>query len=139
MHSERERDQRAWANAPAARRDPIRKLTWLIAAVCLIVMLPPRAGAEITAAQRREANALHVKIRRAGSLFTQKKFDECAELVGEVQTRVESMAEKADEDLIELLEPIYRRVIRAHALLELEGIELDPLIQLKPPPAPAAA
>merc|ERR1711964_523514 len=46
------------------------------------------------------------------------------------------MAKAVDEDVLKLLEPIHRRVVRAHALLELEGVELDPIVELRLDPKP---
>ena len=71
-------------------------------------------------------------MREASSLYSQAKYQESADVVREVQQRIEELAAEADEALVALLDPVYRRVVRAHALLELEGVELPPLKPLKP-------
>ena len=47
--------------------------------------------------------------------------------MADVQQRIKQLSDGADRDLLTMLEPVYRRVVRAHALLELEGVELLPL------------
>jgi mono/diheme cytochrome c family protein len=59
----------------------------------------------------------------------------------EVQAGYESLARGGDKDLIEALSGVYGRLEKAHALMELEGIELPPLPRhegTKPPPSEPA-
>ena len=107
----------------------------------LILLLITRAiFAAPTAEQVRRINALKTQIFKAGTLYSQGKYKESQELVREVQTRTVKLLAGADEDLVKRVEPIYRRIARAHALLELEGIELPsmkPLVDgMRPKPAP---
>lgn len=85
----------------------------------------------ITPEQRREATVLSQQIKEAGTLFTQGKFQESADLVKQVQTKLEELAKGADAEYLRGLQQLQSRVIRAHALLELEGIELPPIVELK--------
>ena len=85
----------------------------------------------ITPEQRREAAALSQQIKEAGTLFTQGKFQESADVVKQVQTKLEELAKGADPEMLRGLQQIQSRVVRAHALLELEGIELPPIVELK--------
>lgn len=95
--------------------------------------------AAATSTQIRAAKALSVQIRNAGSLFAQGKFDESAAVVKAVQAKMAELAKDADEEIMMLLEPVQNRVIRAHALLELEGIELPAIVPLEKPKAPTPA
>lgn len=107
-------------------------------ALCLVGVNSSMVEAA-TAAQIRAAKTLNTQIRNAGTLFVQGKFEESAAVVKIVQTKLAELAKDADEEIIKLLEPVQNRVIRAHALLELEGIELPPIVPLEKPKPPAPA
>lgn len=113
-----------------------RYLSRLLCVALLTLTLAPFVSAATTPAQRREANALYIQIRKAGTLYAQGKYMESSDVVRKVQSRVSEMAKAVDEDVLKLLEPIHRRVVRAHALLELEGVELDPIVELRLDPKP---
>lgn len=107
-------------------------LHWPFVALFALVTLPSDSPAHGAAAEtRREIDALYARVREAGDLYSQKKYDESAEVVREVQRRVEELSEQPDEAILSMLEPVYRRIVRAHALLELEQIELPPLKRLR--------
>lgn len=93
------------------------------------------ADAAPTAEQRAELSAVATLMTKAGNLFQNSKFKEAAEAVKEVQTRLEKLAASGDAQVVSQLEVIHKRLTNAHALLELEGIELP---ELKPLAALAA-
>jgi hypothetical protein len=98
--------------------------------VILLVGVASPWAAAATPAQIRAAKALNTQIRNAGSLYAKGKYDESAKVVKNVQQKLADLAKDADDDLIELLMPVQNRVIRAHALLELEGIELPVIVKI---------
>jgi mono/diheme cytochrome c family protein len=108
----------------------------LAALALLLVGVASSWGVAATPTQTRAAKALNAQIRKAGSLYTQGKFDESAEVVKAVQGKMAELAKDADDDMINLLEPVRNRVIRAHALLELEGIELPAIVNIEKPKPP---
>lgn len=97
---------------------------------------PPGSLAEITPGQRRQLQALETAVAQAGRLYLQKKFAECGNAVGEIQKKIEEIAADGDPQLLAVLEPIYARVAKAHALLETQGISLPPLKQPGAAPKP---
>lgn len=104
----------------------------LAAAIATTVRAAP------TAAQRAEIGALGTLMTKAGNLFKENKFAECAEVVKEAQTRLEKLAAEADQVTLGQLATIQKRLTNAHALLELEGLalpELKPLESLAKDPA----
>ena len=109
----------------------------LAALALLLVGFASRPVVAATSAQTRAAGALNTQIRRAGSLYAQGKFEESAAVVKAVQGRMAELAKDADDEVIKLLEPVQNRVIRAHALLELEGIELPTIVKIEKPKPPA--
>lgn len=101
---------------------------WLAVAITLGV-LPARSEAAPNAAQREEISTLSVALTKAGNLFKQGKHAESAQIVKDVQVQVEKLA-MADAALVPFLEALHAKLERAHALLELEGIELPALKKL---------
>lgn len=99
------------------------------------------AQVTITPQMRKAENALRIKITRAGNWFAQGKIDDSADLVVEVQKEFEEQMKGADQQRLALYSKVYNMLKKAHALLELEGIELPELKQpmvAKPMPKPPA-
>jgi len=112
---------------------------WVATLALLLVGVDNSSVAAATAAQTRAARALNTQIRNAGSLYAKGKFEASANVVRNVQKKLAKLAKDADDELIALLMPVQNRVIRAHALLELEGIDLPMIKKIgkKKPPTPA--
>jgi hypothetical protein len=113
------------------------RAAFAVLALYLVVAWP--AFAAPTAEQRAEIGAIGTLMTKAGNLYKDGKFKESADVIKEAQPRLEKLAEKADEQMLSQLSPIYKRLVNAHALLELEGVtlpELKPLEAAKPAPKP---
>ena len=96
--------------------------------------------AAISPEQRRELTAVSTELNKATALFGRDQFTKSAEGIAELQTRFEKLAASGDTELQRALEDVHKKFIRLHALLELEGIELPPLPELKPAaPMPASS
>ena len=107
----------------------------------LTVIDTATAQVTLTPQMRKAENALRIKITRAGNWFAQGKIDESADLVEEVQKEFEEQMKGADQQRLALYSKVYNMLKKAHALLELEGIELPALKQpivAKPMPKPPA-
>lgn len=92
--------------------------------------------------QKQELTAVSTALNKATTLFGRDQFAKSAEGVAELQERFEKLAASDDVDVHRALEDVHKKFIRLHALLELEGIELPPLPELKPAasmPTPSAA
>lgn len=94
-------------------------------------------GAPPTAAQRSEARDLSVAVTKAGNLFKDGKFKESADVLKDVQGRLEKLVAEGGADITPLVEPLFGKLERAHALLELEGVTLPPLKKPTEAGAPA--
>jgi mono/diheme cytochrome c family protein len=107
-------------------------------ALALVVMIvaASRAVAAPTTEQRAEIAALGTHLTKAGNLYKESKFKEAGEIIKDIQSRLEKLTDGADEQLVTQIEPIHKRLVNAHALLELEGVTLA---ELKPLPAKVAA
>ncbi len=103
-----------------------------------LAVVPASYGAP-TAEQKAELAEVTELITQAGSLFKEGKFGECGEVIKQVQEKVEALSEVGDNVLLRQLETPHKQLTKAHALLELEGIELPelvPLGKIKPRPRP---
>ena len=109
-----------------------------VVAIVLVLASTGGALAAITPQQREEMVAIGNMLTKAGGLYNNAKFKEAGETIKEVQTRLAKLAEAADPQMHTQLEGMHKRLVRAHALLELEGIslpELKPLaLDAKPGP-----
>jgi mono/diheme cytochrome c family protein len=109
--------------------------TFLIVWIAVVAASAAALAAAPTPQQRAEIAAIGTLLTKAGNLYKNSKFTEAGEAVKEVQTRLEKLAEGADQQLVLQLEAIHKRLVNAHALLELEGVTLAPLKPLVPPGA----
>jgi hypothetical protein len=88
--------------------------------------------AALSAEQRREITSLSAALSRVNNLFERDQFKRSAEGFSELQERVDKIAEEADAEIIQALADVHKKMLLAHALLELEGVELPPIKELKP-------
>lgn len=84
-----------------------------------------------TAEQRSEIAAITTLLTKAGNLYKERKFQDAGQAVKEVQERLAKVGEKPDQATLNLISPIHKRLVNAHALLELEGISLPELQPLE--------
>jgi hypothetical protein len=109
-----------------------RSITWpaaLFVAVGLSAVLVPQAAwAAPTLEQRAALRTAEAGIKKAGNLYKAKKFAEAGEAVKQVQQAVtELSAAKNAKEFEPSLAPLRKQLVKAHALLTKEGIELPPL------------
>ncbi|MDA1055063.1 MAG: hypothetical protein O3C40_31965 [Planctomycetota bacterium] len=97
----------------------------------LVGVIAAQALAAISPEQRRELTAVSTALNKVNSLFGRDQFAKSAEAIAELQERFEKLAASGDADVLRALEDVHKKFIRTHALLELEGIELPPLPELK--------
>ncbi len=98
------------------------------AAVFLVAAIPSSVRAEVTAKQRRQVASLAEQSKAASSSFAKGDVEASAEAVRNIQSELLSLLRSnPDPGLLRLARPLYQRLATAHGLLELEGIELEPL------------
>lgn len=85
------------------------------------------AIAGVTPEQRKQLKELNDGAREAGKLFNEGKFVESAEKVTSIQTELVKLLENKDAELQKETRRLYTVLQTAHAKLELEGAELQPL------------
>lgn len=108
---------------------------WIVIAALAALLGNSAALAAPTAEQRAEILAVGTLMTKAGNLYKGGKFQEAAEVVKEAQGRLEKLSEGADQKMVDALQTTYKRLINAHALLELEGVTLPELKPLEAKPA----
>jgi mono/diheme cytochrome c family protein len=90
-----------------------------------------------TTAQRRDLLSIKVSVRKASRLLDAGKVADAATEVNAAQEQLTTLLAGADADMVKLIEPVMKDLKGVHALLEIEGLRLDPLPELKAGAAPA--
>lgn len=93
----------------------------------LIAAGTARADAAVTPEQRKQISTIEGEISAAGRMYAAGQYTESAEKVSEAQQSLIQLMQSKDPALHKALRPIYSRLEKAHALLELEGAELKEL------------
>jgi mono/diheme cytochrome c family protein len=98
-------------------------MTWLT--ITLLVSVQPVVAQN--SAVRRQARLIEQAIDRAGKAYSSKDFAESGRMVSAAQTAMEMLVANPTPDVVKLLQPQYERLKKAHGLLQLEGVDLEPL------------
>ena len=109
--------------------------------IALLATTAVSGWAAITPEQKQELNEVSIALNKVNTLFGRDQFAKSAEGIAELQSRFEKLAASGDAEVHKALEDLHKKFIRTHALLELEGVELPPLPELKPAapmPSPSA-
>jgi hypothetical protein len=105
----------------------VRPLLVLLALIGGIASSTGRLSAAVTLEQRKQMAEIEGGIAIAGRLYAANKYTESGEKITEVQRSLIQLLENKDPALQRLLKPLYGRLEKAHALLELEGAEMEEL------------
>ena len=101
-------------------------LFFVLALACGVAGSVPLLAA-VSAEQRKQISEIENGISAAGRLYAATKYVESGEKITDVQRQLIKLLESQDPALHRLLKPVYSRLEKAHALLELEGAELEEL------------
>ncbi|QEG42773.1 c-type cytochrome domain-containing protein [Roseimaritima ulvae] len=91
--------------------------------------------ADMTPRERLAVRRIADKVSAAGGSYQAGKFEQCGEEVTAAISMIETLMETADRDVYEALTPSFGRIIRASALLELEGVRVPPFARPAMPSA----
>ncbi len=86
-----------------------------------------------TSRQKREVKLLARRIDKAGRLYQARKYESAADEIGEAQDKLLELAATADGPLMQLIQPQYDRLSKAHRLLKEQGLEIRQLLPLPEP------
>jgi mono/diheme cytochrome c family protein len=114
---------------PLHRCQPLRTsrfVTWIALFYCLGVLVSSGLAA-ITAEQRKQLQELQTATRDAGKMYTEQRYAEAAAEITGIQQKLLKLLESKDADLQKEARKIFSSLQKAHALLELEGAELEAL------------
>src|SRR5262245_55486195 len=93
------------------------RLSFFAVGAFAVVLVASSLYSAPTTEQRAEIAALNTLMAKAATHFTEKKFSEAGEAVKEVQTRLEKLADGADQQTMDLIVPIHKRLEVAHSKL----------------------
>ena len=86
-------------------------------------------GQDVTPKQKQAVKKIATSIDRAGKQFKSKKYAQSAKHIDTAMTQLDSIREVTPE-LLELLQPEYERLSKAHKLLSENGQKLRELKEL---------
>ncbi len=98
---------------------------WML--VVVWIWLAGVGSAAVTPEQRKLITEFESEVSIAGRLYNGDKFDEAAVKIGNAQKVLLKLLESKDPALLKVVKPLYSKLEKAHALLELEGVELEAL------------
>jgi len=113
----------------------------ILAVVCVIATTARPAAAELTAGQKKSVAEIAEQLREAGTLYQSGSFVESGKKIEAVMAAIDKLIAAGGPEAFDALSPAFPRIATAHALLELEGVSLAPLIKPERPEVakPAAA
>src|SRR5687768_3859107 len=83
-------------------------------AACFLLSLadtmPSYAAA--TNSQKKQIEDLTGRLQKAGQLFVEQKYKESAKEIESIQRGFNKLAESTDPEVVQLLEPLYSRLIK---------------------------
>ncbi len=117
------------------------RLAYLLALLLATTSLVVAVDAAPTKEQRAAEVQLRILVKKAGNLYSSGDYEQSGKVIADVQARYAKLVAEGDKEVVALLDGVYRSLTRAHALLELEGVDLPALKApgaAKPadPPAP---
>ncbi|MCR9292622.1 MAG: hypothetical protein NXI32_07880 [bacterium] len=103
-----------------------------VAVLCGLLWDCSAVRAEVTEEQQQRLQQLADSMQRAGKLYSDQQYGECAREVLDLRDKLQklladAMPQEPDSDLLRSVKPIYDRLERAYGMLELQGAELPPL------------
>ncbi|MCA9133378.1 MAG: hypothetical protein KDA45_09495, partial [Planctomycetales bacterium] len=105
-------------------RSPI---VWLALGCSLSTPWGASLASAVTEQQRAQVAELVAGVQAAGQLYSAGEFLDAASRIAQLQESLVALLQSPDPSLHRMVRPIYARLARAHALLELEGAELAAL------------
>ena len=100
---------------------------YLCLLTCAWLWLAVPVSAAVTSEQRKQITEFESEISIAGRLYNNSKFEEAATKIGSAQKVLLKLLESKDPALLKAIKPLYSKLEKAHALLELEGAQLEAL------------
>jgi len=110
----------------------------ILCSVVLAVMFAPVAHSEMTAGQKKTLGQIAELVKEAGSLYQAGKFDDSGKRIESAMKAIDSLIAEGGPEAFDAVAPAFPRIVNAHALLELEGIVLQPFVKPERPEAMAA-
>jgi len=112
----------------------------ILTAACVIATAARPAAAELTAGQKKSVAEVAQQLREAGTLYQSGSFAESGKKIEAAMAAIDKLITTGGPEAFDAVSPAFPRIVTAHALLELEGVSMAPLIKPERPDAakPAA-
>lgn len=116
------------------RRDIVSTLLGALVLIASVAQ-PARVLAEFSESQTQSLSQIRTQLRQAGAQYKRREFQVAGESVKAAQESLSGLFLEISDADRRRLKKVYRTLEKAHALLELEGVSLPPLLKLDLRPA----
>lgn len=107
----------------------------LVSLGCFLAIGTVVVAADLTTIEKRALQSVQNYIRKAGADFKSSNFESSGQNIQKAMNQMKIAVKAGSPALYDELQPAMKRITQAHAMLELEGIELPPIPKLKRPEA----
>jgi hypothetical protein len=108
--------------------------TSLILIACIVLAFPtPVVRAELTAGQKKTVADVTDLIREAGTLYQAGSYAESGKKIEAAMVAIDKLIASGGPEAFDAVAPMFPRIVRAHAVLELEGVAMTPFVQPERP------
>ncbi len=104
----------------------VRSIVTFAALVCVTDLGTVTAAAELTAAQKQTVTKIADAVKAAATEYQAGDFEASGKSLSAAMDAVDAAMEGATPELYDAFAPAIPRIVRAQAMLELEGVSLRP-------------
>lgn len=109
----------------------MKTLAQVTCAFVAVFLVSANWSNDVTREQKREVNKIKSIVDRAEKSYRGKKIEACVKSITDAQQRLTKLAGGAGDELIQLIQPQYDRIQKAHELLTEKGEKLSALATLE--------
>ncbi len=104
--------------------------------VCIVCcFVSPALAGELSSRERSIVASVNASVKKAGVEYAAGRYDAAGEHVKSAMKKIDVAMKAGSIDLYQALDPAMKRISKAHAMLEFDGVSLPPF---RRPPAPTA-
>ncbi len=83
-------------------------------------------AADLSSQEKQVVNSVNDAVKNAGAAYAAGKYDSAGEHIRQAMKQVDEAGHSGSKGLIDALDPALKRISKAHAMLEFEGVSLPP-------------
>ncbi len=107
----------------------------LIVVFCMSLVAADSLAADLTSRQKSIVAGVNASVAKAGASYKAEKYEEAGQSIERAMKQVTVAINTGSVELYDSLEPAMKRITKAHAMLEFEGVSLPPFRRPRRPDA----